>query len=392
MSWGFQKAAAYVALGASVVLAESVQPPDALPVVPGCGAVGSCYIVNLHESGMNNVKTPKGTKIEGGVVKYDPPSSPAGFSIYCEAKGDINFAKYAFAGKERADNGVAVNRFDHAWFDLPKTCDSMEFKAQFYTWTDTAQTACGEQVKFVLEPNCGCPSLPLKQCDVGGPKQENMWCVDSVGSGRIFSSFPAGDDNMKWGQIGGALKQVSVSKDGKHVWGVNIHDNIYYKNGLAGGWKHIPGKLKQIEVSDDGSKVWGVNSGNNVYTRDGLAGNWKHVSGIQLKWVSVGAANDVWGIDLREGIRYLEDGDWKQVPGHLSNIDVSDTGVVVGVNRHGQVYRRDGKNGRWGRLFGNGYSFVSAAGGDLVYAVNKKGEYGRLDNTAFKGALVQCPK
>ena len=34
-----------------------------------------------------------------------------------------------------------------------------------------------------------------------------------------------------WIQVGG-LKQISVSRDGSHVWGVNSGNKIYYRKGF----------------------------------------------------------------------------------------------------------------------------------------------------------------
>ena len=46
----------------------------------------------------------------------------------------------------------------------------------------------------------------------------------------------------------GALKNVSVSGDGNHVWGVNSADAIYNRAGFSGSWKRIGGSLKQVSI------------------------------------------------------------------------------------------------------------------------------------------------
>ena len=56
-------------------------------------------------------------------------------------------------------------------------------------------------------------------------------------------------------RIGGELVQVSVSADGKHVWGINSNNKIYYRNDVENNnnWNLVDGSLKYISVSGDGS-------------------------------------------------------------------------------------------------------------------------------------------
>merc|ERR1712179_488606 len=61
-----------------------------------------------------------------------------------------------------------------------------------------------------------------------------------------------------------ALRHISVSKCGQHIWGVNNAGNVYYRNGRDGSWKKIPGGLKQI-TSCGGGMAIGVNRLNHVY-------------------------------------------------------------------------------------------------------------------------------
>ena len=64
------------------------------------------------------------------------------------------------------------------------------------------------------------------------------------------------------------LKQISVSGDGSHVWGVNYNDMIYYRNGFSDNrWTNISGSLKQISVSGDGNHIWGVNNNDIIYMK-----------------------------------------------------------------------------------------------------------------------------
>ena len=60
--------------------------------------------------------------------------------------------------------------------------------------------------------------------------------------------------------------QVSVSADGKHVWGIDSDNKIFYRNDVENNnWTLVDGSLKYISVSGDGSHVWGTDSNNNIY-------------------------------------------------------------------------------------------------------------------------------
>jgi len=79
----------------------------------------------------------------------------------------------------------------------------------------------------------------------------------------------------KWQKIGGALTQVSVSADGNHVWGVNKSCQIFHRPGVGGSWRKIDGGLKYVTVSRDGKHVWGVNNADMIYHRAGVGGKWQ---------------------------------------------------------------------------------------------------------------------
>ena len=100
----------------------------------------------------------------------------------------------------------------------------------------------------------------------------------------------------EWKLYNGRLKDISVG--GTEIWGVNSVDNIYKKT-ASGNWVNIGGKLKQVSVSDL-NRVWGVNSGDNIYRRNG--NSWQQVGG-KLKCVSVGPSG-VWGVNSGDNIYY----------------------------------------------------------------------------------------
>ena len=133
------------------------------------------------------------------------------------------------------------------------------------------------------------------------------------------------------------------------IYGVLVRNQIFYRKGLCGMWIQVGGGLKQISVSRDGSHVWGVNSGDKIYYRKGfinIFNHWRRISG-RLKHVSVsGDGNHIWGyVNKRDDYIYYRNGvngRWIRVPGGLSQISVSDDGNHVwGVNKHGLIYDLD---------------------------------------------------
>ena len=79
-------------------------------------------------------------------------------------------------------------------------------------------------------------------CSVGGNPKGGCPAVPAKKAKKAKKAAPY------WKQIGGKLKQVSVS--GNNVCGVNSADNIYCKTNLTGGnWYQVHGKLKHVSVS-----------------------------------------------------------------------------------------------------------------------------------------------
>merc|ERR1711865_499779 len=124
--------------------------------------------------------------------------------------------------------------------------------------------------------------------------RRKLWVSDYVPWKKI--EFPGSD--MKW---------VSVSGDGRSVWGVTTSNAIYYHavdvSGenlvVSGDWTLIPGGLMQISVSGDGSEVWGVNSDDEIFYRavdttspaTVAGGKWELMSGrmTQVDVASIGS-------------------------------------------------------------------------------------------------------
>ncbi|XP_063689674.1 lectin L6-like [Bolinopsis microptera] len=107
-------------------------------------------------------------------------------------------------------------------------------------------------------------------------------------------------------------------------------------------WQNIPGRLTKISKGDSG--VWGVDKNDNIYQL-----KWTKIAG-GLVQVSSGAS--VWGVTKTDAIyKYLGDDKWQQIPGKLTNVDVSNKDRVWGVDRGRNIFRRTG--GSWQRIGGN---------------------------------------
>jgi Tectonin domain len=186
-----------------------------------------------------------------------------------------------------------------------------------------------------------------------------------------------------WTPIAGALKWVSVGKDGT-VWGVNGADDIFRWNG--GGWQHIPGKLKQISVGN-AAHVWGVNAADDIFRWNG--GGWEHIAG-KLKNVSVAADGTVWGCNANDDIFRRNGNSWQQIAGKLKQISVASSSIVWGTNGSDAIFLWHGSG--WTNISG-ALSVVTAADDGSVFGVNSANDIFRyLGNNAWQvipGKLMQ---
>ena len=171
--------------------------------------------------------------------------------------------------------------------------------------------------------------------------------------------------NGSWTKVDGKFKQVSVSADGSDLWGVNTSDEIYYRNGKDGNWIRIAGHLKQVSVSDDGNHVWGVNSADHIYHRHGASGSWKKIDGY-LREISVsGDGNHIWGVNASGNLYHRNgvNGKWQHIDVKFQQVSVNGDGSgVYGVNSN-DVYYRNGENGSWQHVSSSvSFKYVSVAG------------------------------
>ncbi|HBE81562.1 MAG TPA: hemopexin repeat-containing protein [Pyrinomonadaceae bacterium] len=210
-------------------------------------------------------------------------------------------------------------------------------KDNIYQWTGRLQgySAASTWVGFPGK---------LRQISVGS----DYFVVGANAAGEVYAFAGNG-----WRSIAARapMKQVSIGSDGK-LWGVDTSDNIYRWDAMfygarilrigefvgeeVGGIVQVPGKLKQISVGN-AENVWGVNAGGEIYRWNGTT--WIKVPGV-LKQVSVGSDGSVWGVNPGDEIFRWTGSSWEKIPGGLNNISVADSGLVWGVNRDGQIVSR----------------------------------------------------
>ena len=207
----------------------------------------------------------------------------------------------------------------------------------------------------------------LKQVSISGNKvcgvnsADNIYCKTNLHAGN-------------WYQVHGKLKHISLS--GNSLYGVNSADNIYYSPNMSAKapWKRIGGKLKQ--VSHAGGKVCGVNSADNIYCKTNLTGsNWYQVHG-KLKHVSVSKRNrrryGMYGVNSADNIYYSHNlsakAPWKKIGGKLKQVSMSGNNVC-GVNSGDNIYCKTNlTNSNWKHKPGK-LKYISISG-TKAYGVN----------------------
>lgn len=135
--------------------------------------------------------------------------------------------------------------------------------------------------------------------------------------------------------IPGNLTQISIGKDGA-MWGVK--DNLIYRYvSITQTWEQVQGTLKYVSVGA-ADHIWGINSSNEIFRYVGGSEVWQPIP-FELKCpapeqISVGADGFVWGVNYLGNIfRYLASTEkWEPVPGILKQVFVGANGLVWGVN------------------------------------------------------------
>lgn len=208
---------------------------------------------------------------------------------------------------------------------------------------------------------------------------------------------PAG--SSPWQPMGTLkLKNIDISTDGSHIWGIAPDDAIYYRNGINGSWTRIPGALKQVSTSSDGS-AWGANRNDYVYTRVTHTGGWSYVGPHNMKQIDVSDNNShIYAIRTDDAIYYKagRNGSWQNISGKLKQVSVSNDGSAWGVNSTNMVYYKT-LNGSWQgidhRIFDMKQVSVSDDGlhvwgvndaNKIFYRAGRNGSWTEVPGTNFK--------
>ena len=119
--------------------------------------------------------------------------------------------------------------------------------------------------------------------------------------------------------------------------------------------------------------IWGVNNNNHIFICDNPCnGNWRQIPGA-LKQIDAGDM-EVWGVNSVDDIykRPVDgSGAWTQIPGKLKHVSASGNGWIWGVNSADQIYKcKKPCNGAWIHVEGR---LKQIDGGEkYVYGVNSR--------------------
>jgi len=68
-----------------------------------------------------------------------------------------------------------------------------------------------------------------------------------------------------WNLADGKLKKVSVSADGRHLWGLDEWNQVFWTCTYNMSWIRVPGSLVDVCASEYGMKVWGIDKAGYVW-------------------------------------------------------------------------------------------------------------------------------
>ena len=229
----------------------------------------------------------------------------------------------------------------------------------------------------------------MRQIDTG--ITSSVWATDA----NKFIYYLNGNTFEK---VEGKLTHVSSGAAG--VWGVNVHNHIFYREGTTAipkgtTWKQVQGSLMQIDSGPKGV-VCGVNNQFKIYCRIGITdaapmgASWERISG-ELKYISCGAYG-YWGVSRTNRIFFTPtlngaNTKWAQISGDLVQIEAGPNGQVWGVNSNNMLYTRIGVSKsspsglEWKKI--GTRSFVSVTVGlDKLYAID-------VGYTVFIGTIIR---
>lgn len=173
---------------------------------------------------------------------------------------------------------------------------------------------------------------------------------------------------------------VRSSPDGRSWSTLNVDLGTRRECGLASYagklWVAASNRADHVYLhSEPGLQVWGLNRSHQLWRWLGGT-TWEQIPGA-LTQVAVSGSGDVWGVNATQptsqvNIYRWDGGEWKSpANGMLSSIGVGSDGSVWGCNPSGSIFRRDGT--KWADISGAA-SRVAVASRDEVWVISVKGD------------------
>lgn len=142
-----------------------------------------------------------------------------------------------------------------------------------------------------------------------------------------------------------------------------------------GYWLTVPGQLRQVSVGS-AQQVWGVNANNVLYRW--MGGGWAAPTSIPIKQVSVAADGTVWAISASNAILRWSGDRFETMPGEATQVAVGSASNIWVVNAGGTVYRWNGSGWETATAAGNCKAVAAGADG-AVFVVRS------ADGSVYRG-------
>jgi hypothetical protein len=160
-----------------------------------------------------------------------------------------------------------------------------------------------------------------------------VWATNPADSMRVLKQDVA---NNKWTwNIPAGMKQVAAI-NATTAYGLDNAGTLFKLNGTT--WEKKLGTVAQISAGADG-ELWATNppDSNRVLRWDGTQWTWDIPLGLTS--VSVGSAQNIWGLDSAGKVYKWTGKTWLLKPGTLKTISAASDGTVWGVNAKGVPYK-----------------------------------------------------
>ena len=257
---------------------------------------------------------------------------------------------------------------NHSACSVPNTPDSRQFTDHYPVWKPDAQWA----------------RMPATDGDVARDvavgSKDLVWALFAKTADPQGGFTPKRWDETKheWTGKDGGLTQIATAADGT-TWAVNNVQDVFRWDGIR--WPNQSGKLVHISVGS-ANQVWGVNAAGKAYelTRDG----WQDInltSGVTLAQIELGSdgsmairspsGETLWAAGRNAG--------WIPISNQRRFVDVAvgDKNTIYVIDNNGDLFRFGGRTDDLGTSLGK-FTKVAAAADGTLWAINGQGEIFRL--------------